>query len=123
MHRTQTIVIATFIAALTPLTAAAANRRQNYDELAASSDKVLLGTVGVKSSHWGEDSRIYTDVVVSPDVTIKGAEEGAVVVQMLGGTVGDITMSVSDGPELAEGESVVVFLKRERDHFVVAGRS
>jgi hypothetical protein len=122
MNRLSLLTLASLTAALLPLTAFGANRRQNFDELTASSDKVIVGTVGVKSSYWGDDSRIYTEVVVSPDVTIKGAEEGALVVQMLGGTVGDTRLAVSDGPEFPEGERVVVFLKKDRDHFVVVGR-
>ena len=120
MSRTYTITLAL---AFTALAASGANRRLSYDELAAGSDKVVLGTVGVKRSHYGDGGRIYTDIVVSPDVTIKGAEEGSVVVQTLGGTVGDVTMSVSDGPEMPDGQRVVVFLKREADHYVVVGRS
>jgi hypothetical protein len=123
MNRTQSLVLAAACAALTTFTAAGAEHRRTYQDLAAASDKVMLGTVGARSSYFGSDSRIYTDVVVSPDVTIEGDEEGAVVVQTLGGTVGDTRMSVSDGPELPEGERVIIFLKREADHFTVVGRS
>jgi len=58
--------------------APAASRHQTTDDLTAESDKVVLGTVSVKSSRWGADSRIYTDLVITPDVTIKGQEEGPV---------------------------------------------
>ena len=87
--------------------------------MAAGSDKVILGTVGQKNSYFGNDSRTIRTSVISPDVTIDGAEEGAVVVQMAGGTVGDTTMSVSDGPEFPEGQRVIVFLKLDGDRFVV----
>jgi hypothetical protein len=103
--------------------AAGAERRRSYEELAVASDKVVLGTVGVKSSYWGDDAHIYTEILISPDVTIRGAEEGLVVVRSLGGTVGDTTMTVADGPEFRAGQHVVVFLKREGDHFVVVGRA
>jgi len=119
----QTITIAVTAAGLAQFAAFGADHRQTYEELAASSDKVVLGTVGVRSSHWGDDAHIYTDVLVYPDVTVKGADEGAMTVEVLGGTVGDTTMTVSDGPELSEGQQVVVFLKRESNHFVVMGRS
>lgn len=123
MHRTTSSTLVFLIAAIAPFTAAAASRQQTYEELTGTADRVLLGTVGARSSHWGNDSRIYTDVVVYPEITIKGAEEGPAVVEFAGGTVGDTTMSVSDGPELPEGERVVIFLNRESNHFVVAGRS
>ena len=63
---------------LLPAIAPAADRHQTTDDLTAESDKVVLGTVSVKSSRWGADSRIYTDLVITPDVTIKGQEEGPV---------------------------------------------
>ena len=53
MYRNITVSTALLIAALAPFPSEAANRRQSYDELAGASDKVVLGTVGVKSSHWG----------------------------------------------------------------------
>ena len=117
------MILAAALAGLGPLSIFAANRRVSYEELAAASDKVVLGAVGVKSSHWGDDAHIYTDVVVYPDVTIKGVDEGPLTVQVLGGTVGDTTMSVSDGPELPTGSRVVVFLKKESGRFVVVGRA
>lgn len=121
LHRT--IAFAAALAALAPFSAFSADRRMSYDELASASDKVLLGSVGVKSSHWADDAHIYTEVMVYPDVTLKGTDQGPVLVQMLGGTVGDTTMSVSDGPELIAGQRVVVFLKQESGRFVVVGRA
>jgi hypothetical protein len=103
--------------------ATAADRRQTYAELAAASDRVLIGTVGNRASHWGDDAHIYTDLVIYPDLSLKGEDGGPVVVQLLGGSVGDVTMTVSDGPDLPEGEPVVVFLKREGARFAVVGRS
>src|SRR6476661_788442 len=123
INRTQLLTVAFTIATFAPLVASGAERRRNYQELAAASDKVVLGTVGSKSSYFGSDSLIYTDIVLSSDVTIEGEDEGTIVVQTLGGTVGDTTMSVSDGPEFPEGESVLVFLKREAGHFAVVGRA
>jgi hypothetical protein len=53
----------------------------------------------------------------------QGSRRGPVVIRVLGGTVGDTTMSVSDGPALPEGGRVVVFLKRDAGNYVVTGRS
>jgi hypothetical protein len=115
--------IALAAALLAPVAAFAAEGRVRYDALAAASDRVVLGTVGVKSSHWGDDAHIYTDVLVYPDLSIKGPDDGPIVVTVLGGTVGDTVMSVSDGPEFPDAQRVVVFLKREAGRFVVAGRA
>ena len=120
-HRTT--AFAAVLAALAPLSALCADRRLSYDALASASDKIVLGSVGVKASHWADDAHIYTEVMVYPDVTLKGTDQGPVLVQMLGGTVGDTTMSVSDGPQLNEGQRVVLFLKQESGRFRVVGRS
>src|SRR5690349_5203350 len=119
LHRPSVIAAVLGLAALV---ASAADRRQTYAELAAASDRVLIGTVGSRASHWGDDAHIYTDLLVYPDLSLKGADDGPVVFSLLGGTVGDTTMTVSDGPELPEGERMVVFLKRENGRFVVVGR-
>ncbi len=123
MHHSSKLGAALLMAALSPCLVQGANRGQTYDEMAAASDKVVLGTVSARSSHWGDDSRIYTDILVYPDVTLKGDDEGAVLVQALGGTVGDTTMTVSDGPEFPQGERLILFLKRDGGHFVVTGRA
>jgi hypothetical protein len=114
--------LAAFTLLLLPASAPAANRHQSVDELTGEADLVVLGTVGVKNSRWGDDSRIYTDVLISSEVTLKGQDQGAVSVEVLGGTIGDIGMVVSDGAEFAEGERVLVFLKRHGNGFQVAGR-
>lgn len=119
----RTTAIAAVLAALAPFSAFSADRRLSYDALASASDKVLVGSVGVRASHWADDAHIYTEVMIYPDVTIKGTDQGPVLVQMLGGTVGDTTMSVSDGPQLNEGQRVVLFLKQESGRFVVVGRA
>jgi hypothetical protein len=103
--------------------ASGADRRRSFAELAADSDKVVLGTVTSRSSSWGDADHIYTDILITPDVTIKGADEGPVAVRVLGGTVGDTVMSVSDGPEFPEGERLIVFLQREGGRFAVTGRA
>lgn len=123
MHCTKTLTTLFLATAIVPLIAQGANHRQSFDELASTSDKVVVGTVGVRSSHWGNDSRIYTDIVISPDVTIKGDEDGAVTVRVMGGVVGDTRMEVSDGPDLPDDDRVILFLKRNGGHFTVVGRS
>jgi hypothetical protein len=121
-YQNTTAGLAALVLLLLPLDAAAANRHQTTDELTAEADFVVLGTVGVKNSRWGDDSRIYTDVLISTEVTLKGQDLGAVSVQVLGGTIGDVGMAVSDGAEFAQGERVLVFLNRHNDAFQVAGR-
>lgn len=102
----------------------AVSRQQSVEQLTGAADKIVLGTVLSRSSHWTSDAQIYTDVVVSADVSVKGdASQSSVVVQVPGGTVGDMLMTVSDTPEFNPGEHVLLFLNRSKDRFEVTGRS
>jgi hypothetical protein len=102
--------------------AEAATKRQSTEEITENADKIVLGAVISKTSYWTPDSRIATDVVIAPEVTIKGDESTTLVVQIPGGIVGDTRMSVSDAPEFKDNERVLLFLKRSGDKFEIAGR-
>ena len=123
MNRIHPLIIAVALSVLVPATFPAATRQRSYDELASASDRIVLGTIGAKSSYYGSGSRIYSDVVVYPDVTVKGAEQAAFTVTTLGGTVGDVRMSVSDGPEFTQGERILLFLRTDAGHLVVTDQA
>ena len=102
----------------------AVSRRQSVEQLTSASEKIVLGTVLSRSSHWTSDAQIYTDVVVAAEVAVKGeVSGGTLVVQVPGGVVGDMLMTVSDTPEFAAGERVLLFLNRNKDGLEVTGRS
>ncbi len=85
----------------------------NLDELTLRADLILYGNVLTMKSAWNADrTMIYTQVVVIVTNQIKGrADAKEVVIQMPGGVVGDVGLAVSDTPEFAQGEEVVVFLE------------
>ena len=122
MHRISIPALALSVFTLLAGVAGAAENRPAVETLTEEADKIVLGTVGVRSSHWTGESRIYTEVVVTPDVTLKGEDSAPVLVQLPGGIIGDVRMEVSDSPELLHGERVLLFLKRSNNHFEVAGR-
>jgi hypothetical protein len=78
----------------------------------------------------GEDV-IYRDIVVSVDNYLKNSlSSEEVIVRILGGTVGNLTMDVEDMPSFEPGEKVLLFLDEDTDpatknldpeHFVVCG--
>ncbi len=107
---------------LAPSCALSASRRPTVEQLTMGSHKIVIGTVVSRSSYWTGDSLIYTDVVVAPDLTIKGEDEGALVIRVPGGIVGDTQVSVSDAPDLLDSERVLLFLHRAGDHLEVVGR-
>lgn len=56
------------------------------------------------------DQLIISTAVLEVTETLKGAPQSALQVEIEGGTVGDLTLKVSDLPSLREGERAVFFL-------------
>jgi hypothetical protein len=83
-------------------------------ERAKGASKVILATVTDVEAAFGEntfgDRLILSHVTMQVDETMKGAHESSVVVTIEGGTVGDLTLDVSDMPKMATGERAVLFL-------------
>jgi len=75
---------------------------------------VVLATVTDVESEFGEnaygDRLILSQVRMQVNETMKGAHEGSLVVTLEGGTVGDLTLDVSDMPTMEKGERAVLFL-------------
>ena len=90
MKQTRFLYLTYAAVMLLPGSGFAANRKQTVERLTEDSDKVIIGTVISSTSRWTDDSRIHTDVVVAPDLGIKGEDDSAVVVDVPGGVVGDM---------------------------------
>jgi hypothetical protein len=65
-------------------------------------------------NQWG-DELIVSNVSLLVEEAIKGTPPGRVRLALEGGTVGDLTLQVSDLPELRPGDRAVFFLKRGAD--------
>lgn len=89
-------------------------RGLSLEELARSSQLILLGTALEANSHWetlGGRRRIVTDTRVRVDDVIeKGAPDSEVLVRTLGGTVGDLAALVHGEASLGLEERAVLFL-------------
>jgi hypothetical protein len=81
---------------------------------AKESKKVVVATVtDVQSSF--DDNEFGERLIVSTvsyrvDETMKGPRDASGVVTVEGGTVGDLTLSVSDMPRMVKGDRAVLFL-------------
>ena len=82
------------------------------EELIVNSESIVLGTVQEVRSAWAEDrSQIFTYVTLNVSEQFKGEAVGReIVIQIPGGTVGDITQKVSDTPTLLSGMEVILHL-------------
>lgn len=81
-------------------------------DLTMGSEMVIMGEVETVESLWSDDKEfIFTRSTVFVDEIIKGVYlRKNIIVEYLGGEVGDIGMGVSDSPQLTEGEEVILFL-------------
>lgn len=92
--------------------------------LAHEADSVILGTCESVVSTWDEEAHvIVTRATVRASRRFKGTPDDTVVVQTLGGTVGELTMVASHSVTLNQGEPAVLFLRRSRfgSYWVVWG--
>jgi hypothetical protein len=78
---------------------------------------IIRGKVLETQSQWVTDERgkhIYTFVTMHIDERLKGeVQEDQISFEVVGGTVGDITESVSDSPSFLKDEESVVFLQTD----------
>ena len=111
---------AILVACLAAVTASAAiDPPQDLVEHAKGASRVVVATVtDVESSFATNDSGdqlIVSRVAFQVDETMKGPAEGTVDVIVEGGTVGDLTLEVSDLPRMERGKRAVLFLTSAPD--------
>jgi hypothetical protein len=79
-------------------------------------ERVVVGRVTSVTGVWRQnefgDRLIYSVVRVAVDETLKGQAQPTVDVEVEGGTVGDLTLRVSDMTPLKTGDRAVFYLKR-----------
>lgn len=84
-----------------------------FDELVLRAESVIVARVVATRSAW-VDSRsgrsIVTDVTVSIERTLKGPTHAQRSLEVLGGTVGDDTLSVEGMPQFRVGDRDVLFI-------------
>jgi hypothetical protein len=112
MKRTALALLTLCLTAATVV--AKVDARPDVGERAKGSAKVVLATVTDVEAAFGEnaygDRLILSQVTMRVEETMKGPHEAAVVVTLEGGTVGDLTLKVSDMPTLEKGKRAVLFL-------------
>ena len=96
------------------------------EQLTHDSDRIIRGRVMSISSHKGAnefgDELIFTDVVVRADEALKG-DRSQLKLTVEGGTVGGVTLAVSDSPQFRVGEEIVIFAKKDVSTFRPTYRS
>jgi hypothetical protein len=92
-----------------------------FDQLVKQAEFIFQGTVTDARSVWegeGGQRHIETYVTFRVDDNVKGDAGASYTIQMLGGTVGDQTMEVSDAPKFKVGDRDILFVEHNYDQFV-----
>ena len=112
MQRALVLIPAVFLAMTTA--SAASDLPVDMNRQAKDAKRVVVAPVTDVTSAFGEnefgDRLIYSQVTMRVSETMKGSNEETVVVKIEGGTVGDVTLTVSDMPRMTRGERAVLFL-------------
>ena len=102
-----------------PLAAGVSPRASDVKARAARAQKVVVGTVVDVQPRFDVnehgDRLIVSDVHLRVDDVLKGVPAPSVTVEIEGGTVGDLTLRVSDMPVMRKGARGVFLLDAARD--------
>jgi hypothetical protein len=92
-----------------------------FDELVGQAETIFEGTVTDVQSQWageGGQRHIVTFVTFKVNDVIKGEPGQSYTLRMLGGTIGDTTMEVTDTPKFKQGDRDIVFVENNGRQFV-----
>ena len=92
-----------------------------FDQLVQQADVIFQGSVTKVESVWeGEGAQRHINSYVTFQVqdSIKGNAGASYTIRMLGGTVGDETMEVTDTPKFHVGDRDILFVEHNFDQFV-----
>lgn len=94
-------------------TRASAQELLSLDELIIAAPSIVVATVESRRAeveYYGNSRLIITKVTLRVEQTVKGSTPERLVVEVLGGTLGDETLRVSHVPEFRVGDRDVLFL-------------
>ena len=92
-----------------------------FDQLVNQAELIFQGTCTDVKSVWagqGGERHIETYVTFQVADNVKGDAGASYTIRMLGGTVGDETMLVTDTPKFRVGDNEILFVEHNFDQFV-----
>ena len=105
------------VVALSPATIQAQHPDVPLPERARGAERVVVGRVSSIAPQWRENEFAIADcsvVRVAVDETLKGAASQSMDVEVEGGTIGPLTLRVSDLDALEPGDRAVFYVRRDR---------
>jgi len=92
-----------------------------FEQLVGQAELIFQGTVTDARSVWegeGGQRHIETYVTFQVEDNVKGDAGSSYTIRMLGGTVGDETMEITDTPHFKVGDNDILFVEHNYDQFV-----
>lgn len=92
------------------------NREVSIERLTEMAEVIVLGRCLTSYSDWNEQkTEIYTYTLIEALQLLKGKGESPLIVETLGGRVGDLVSNVIGAPSFTEGQKVLLFLFRKQN--------
>src|SRR5438270_5330932 len=92
-----------------------------FEQLVQQAELIFQGTVTNVHSVWeGEGAQRHIDTYVTFQIgeNVKGNAGSSYTIRILGGTVGDETMEVTDTPKFNVGDRDILFVEHNNEQFV-----
>lgn len=92
-----------------------------FEQLVKQAEVIFQGTVTNVHSVWegeGGQRHIETYVAFKVEDNVKGQAGDSYTIRMLGGTVGDKTMEITDAPKFKVGDREILFVEHNFDQYV-----
>src|SRR5437016_6203064 len=92
-----------------------------FEQLVQQAELIFQGTVTDVRSVWeGEGAQRHIDTYIrfQIDENAKGNATSSYTIRVLGGTVGDETMEVTDSPKFKVGDREILFVEHNNEQFV-----
>jgi hypothetical protein len=92
---------------------AASFERLDFDQITTGAEQIFFGTLGSASSMYTSPREIVTDFRFVDVEILKGdLSDPSPKIRMLGGTVGDISLTIAGAPTFVSGKRYLVFIAR-----------
>ena len=109
MKRALIILVVAFCATFAPATTV---KPMSIEELTTAATMIVEGQAAESWSTWNaQHTLIYTFTRVRVSKTLKGANDGVVLLKQLGGSAGGYTQKVAGVHPLSDGDQAVLFLR------------
>jgi hypothetical protein len=120
MKKSSILVLAALVAFI-PAAQATTVIPPTFDELVDQAEVIFQGEVTAVKSQWvgeGAQRNIVSYVTFKIEDSLKGNPGQSYTIRMLGGTVGDESMGVTDAPKFEVGDRDVLFVQNNGSQFI-----